>query len=151
MKVSKEKIKSLSPCAEGYAWYLKNQETDVRKLLLSTNEVNPSWANWLFSNLMNRKQRIEIAIYAATLVLPIFESAYPNDKRPRAAIAAAKAVLKNDTKENRDASYAAATAYAAYAAYAAAAAASYAAAAAKKQVQEKIILKAIRILEEGDK
>jgi hypothetical protein len=88
---------------------------------------------------MTRKQCIEIAVFSAEQVLGEYESRYPNDKRPRDAINAAKAVLKDDTEENRRAANAAANdavdaartaAHAADAAYAAADAADYAAAAA---------------------
>lgn len=82
-------------------------------------------------HLMSDTKKREFAIFAAELVLPIFEKKYPDDKRPRNAIDAAKAVLKNDTPENREkARDAAATAYAAAnsTAYAATTADSYAAA-----------------------
>jgi len=71
------------------------------------------------------------AIYAARLVLDIFEKKYPDDKRPREAIEAAERYAKSPTKKNKDAACAAADAAAyaaAYAAHAAAHAAAYAAA-----------------------
>ena len=79
-----------------------------------------------------KKDSLQLAIFSAELVLPIFEKKYPDDYRPRKAIEAAKKVLQKDTKKNRlaaaDAAYAAAhaahaAAHAAYAAYAADAAA----------------------------
>lgn len=48
-----------------------------------------------------KKDSVAIAIYAARLVLPIFEKLYPNDKRPRKAIEAAVNWLKNPTEKNR--------------------------------------------------
>jgi transcription termination factor NusB len=66
---------------------------------------------------------VEMAIYAAELVIDHYEKDYPNDSRPRQAIEAAKAYLKDPTTAN-------AAAYAAYAAYAAADAAHAAHAAA---------------------
>ena len=51
---------------------------------------------------------VSLAIYAAELVLDIYEKKYPDDKRPRKAIEAAKKVLKNDNEENRAAAEAAA-------------------------------------------
>ena len=50
-----------------------------------------------------KKDSVALAIFAAKLTLGNFEKVYPNDKRPRLAIEAAKKVLKSDTKENRDA------------------------------------------------
>lgn len=50
-----------------------------------------------------KKDSVSLAIYSAELVIDIYEKQYPDDDRPRKAIEAAKKVLKNDTKENRDA------------------------------------------------
>jgi hypothetical protein len=76
------------------------------------------------ANAMTHMQRVQWAVLCAESVLSIYESKYPNDNRPRAAIEAAKAWMNNPSEENRivaDAAYAAADA-AANAAYAAAAA-----------------------------
>ncbi|MCJ7563700.1 MAG: hypothetical protein MUP52_03810, partial [Candidatus Aminicenantes bacterium] len=51
---------------------------------------------------------VSLAIYAAELVIGIFEKRYPDDKRPRLAIEAAKAWLKDPSEENRQAAGAAA-------------------------------------------
>ena len=67
---------------------------------------------------------VSLAIYAAKLVIDIYEKEYPNDDRPRKAIEAAQKWLKNSLDKN---AYAAARA-AAYAAIYAADAAIYAAA-----------------------
>ena len=48
-----------------------------------------------------KRDSIALAIYAAKLVLPIFEKQYPNDKRPHEAIEATVRYLKNPTKKNR--------------------------------------------------
>ena len=79
-----------------------------------------------------KQDSIEFAIYAAELVIDIYEKKYPNDKRPREAIEAAKKyveALKSGDTDAADAAYAAADA-AAYAADAAADAADAAADAA---------------------
>jgi hypothetical protein len=47
------------------------------------------------------KERASLAIKCAEMVLYIFEKKYPNDKRPRKAIEAAKKCLANPTKENK--------------------------------------------------
>jgi len=178
-----KKLQSLKPCDEGYAWW-KNyvggkKSADLLATLLAVNEVNPLWARWTFTQLMNTKRRCEIAIYAAEQVLPVFEAKYPGDKRPRMAIKAAVCVLKHNTKENQsvaaaysaadaaadaayaaaDAAYAAADAAysAAYSAYSdadAAADAAYsaacAAAAARTNMQVKIIKQAAAILNRSE-
>jgi hypothetical protein len=80
-----------------------------------------------------KEDSVKLAIYAAELVIDIFEKEYPNDDRPRKAIEAAKNYLKNPSQKNRRAAWAAAraaeAAEAAGAAWAAAMAAEYAEAA----------------------
>lgn len=138
MRITKEEIKKLEPCKDGYEWYLKNSEEDLLTLLLKLNEFKSAWASWLFLRRMSLNQRRAIAIFSAEQVIDIFELKYPTDKRPRLAIEAAKNVLVCDNYDNRraaaDASHAAcAAAYDAYtdaaydAAYDAACAAVYAA------------------------
>ena len=55
-----------------------------------------------------KKDSVALSIYAAELVIDNFEKEFPNDKRPREAIEAAKKVLEKDTKKNRDAAWSAA-------------------------------------------
>ncbi len=77
---------------------------------------------------------VEIACVFAESVLPIYESENSKDKRPRAAIAAARAWIKNPCQETMDVARAAANAAnaASHAANAAADAAAYAANAAAR-------------------
>ena len=83
-----------------------------------------------------KKDSVELAIFSAELVLSNFEKKYPNDKRPREAIEAAKKVLKNDTKNNRDAAWSAARSAAWFAADSAAWSAAQSL--AKKKILNKI-------------
>ena len=169
MKLTRKMIEKHDPCQDGLDWYVEHGTNDLLSTLLKVNKVNSGWASWLYTRLMTVNQRRELAIFAASKVLPIFESKHPNDARPRNAIKAAKIVLKNDTLENRKAAYAAnaaanAAAYAAYAAANAAAnaaayaayavnaayaayAAANAAANARLKMQETIIRKAVKILD----
>ena len=89
-----------------------------------------------------QKDSVKLAIFSAEQVLDIYEEKYPQDKRPRQAILAAKRYSKSPTKKNADAAahaayaatraaYAADAADAADAAYAAAGAADAAYAAAR--------------------
>ena len=57
-----------------------------------------------------KKDSVELAIYAAELVIDTYEKEYPNDDRPRKAIEAAKTYLKSPTDKNRQAAEAAAEA-----------------------------------------
>ena len=55
-----------------------------------------------------KKDSIALAIFSAELCLDNFEKVYPDDKRPREAIEAAKKYLDNPTEENRSAAWSAA-------------------------------------------
>ena len=55
-----------------------------------------------------KKDSVTLAIFSAELCLREFEKLYPDDKRPRKAIDAARAVLAHDTAENRSAAWSAA-------------------------------------------
>ena len=54
-----------------------------------------------------KKDSVSLSIYAAELVIDIYEKKYPDDKRPRNAIEAAKAVLSDDNEKTRSAASAA--------------------------------------------
>jgi hypothetical protein len=139
MKITEQKLKELNACQSGIDWFNKQKTTNPKKLFnAALKEYKYGDINWVLTHLMNKKQKVTYAIFAAELVIDIFESKYPNDKT-------AKAYLKNPCKKTNayaaaaaaaDDAYAyaytaAAAAYAAYAADAAAAdaAAAYAAAA----------------------
>ena len=172
MKLTKEMLTEMMACPAGFRWFIQQNETDVGKLIdiAIANLDNDvfSYANWGIARLLPRPDQIRYAVFMAELVLPIFETERPNDDRPRKAVEAAKAVIENDSEENRkaanaayvaayaaadaaayDAAHAAyAAAHAAYdaanAAYDAANAAAYAAAYAaarngKREVQKKIL------------
>jgi hypothetical protein len=100
-------------CADGKAWAKGKSMVEVWKTC-----ERPDWIMWLYARRPNpdKKKAVKIAIFAAELVLDKFEKNHTDDKRPRQAIAAAKAVVKKDTPETRAAATAAAAA--AYAAYA---------------------------------
>lgn len=100
MRVTKEWLKEKEACTEGIEWFLSQTETDgiaVVRSLISAGKKE--WANWTITRILDRKQKIKYAIFAAEQVLGIFEKKNPDDKRPRLAIDAARAVLvKNDAK-----------------------------------------------------
>jgi hypothetical protein len=66
------------------------------------------WANWLIVRLMTHEQQIRYAIYAAEQVISLYEEKYPEDKRPRQAIEAARLCLDNPSEENKAAARSAA-------------------------------------------
>lgn len=97
--------------------------------LPSTSAADAAWS--LRLDLRHGAEAAQrVAIYAARAALPVWEAAYPDDARPRAAIEAAEAVLSGvgGAAARNAAGYAAA--YAGYAAADAAAATAYAAYAA---------------------
>ena len=145
MKITLKLLKELNACKEGID-YFKNNDLEgicIYNLItqLIDEEKKYSWVNWILSHVLDNNNKVKYTIFAAELVLHIFENKYPDDRRPRKAIEAAKKYVENQTEENKKtadaAAYAAAdaanadAAYAnAYAAAAAAYAAAYAAAAA---------------------
>ena len=85
-----------------------------------------------------KRDSVELAVYTAESVIGIFEKHRPDDKRPRAAIEAAKAWLKNPCEKTRAAAWAVSDAAsdAAWAASAAASAAARAASAAARAASD---------------
>ena len=117
MKVTKEFLRDKHACATGYKWFCENclELVDFEDQIKHLSKHRFDWTNWLLVRLMSLEQKRKYAIFAAEKVLDIFEAKYPTDKRPRKAIEAAEAVLKNNTKENRAKADAAADdAYTAY-------------------------------------
>ena len=141
-------------CKEGHQYWLDQGIEDLETFMLRAHkEGHSDWAIWLFVRSVDRPIILKFSIFCAEMVLPIFERKYPEDNRPRKAIESAKAVLADNTEENKKATDAAAAATAtaayAYAAYAAATATAAANAAtdAKQQAYKKMIKEAVKLLE----
>ena len=149
MKITNEWLNKKKACEEGLKWFENQTETDGIMLVKKLSETHLNWANWLVTCLMDQKKCVQYAVYAAELVLPIFEGAYPDDKRPRLAIEAAKSWLENPTLENA-ATYAAAADAADGARAVNATNAARAAYAAYAENGEKIIDFGIKIIEQGE-
>lgn len=64
----------------------------------------------IFDQSTKKQIRVQFSILCAERVLPIFEQRYPDDKRPRQAIEAAKEWMRNPTEKNAKIAYAAAIA-----------------------------------------
>ena len=126
MNLTKQFLIKHEVCPEGIVWFEKQRERDLIKILrLLIKDNHWDWANWLIVCKMRYKEYVSYAVFAAEQVLPIYEKKYPDNKRPRKAIEAAKKCIKNPSRKNKVAAYTAASAAyaAAYAAAAAAAAA----------------------------
>ena len=106
MKITKKWLNETNACYEGKAWFENQNKDDMAEVcrqLLKENKFE--WANWTIAKVMNYKQRVSYAVYAAGLVLPIFEKKFPKDKRPREDIEVAKKCIDNPTEENQIAAY----------------------------------------------
>jgi hypothetical protein len=105
-KVTTKWLESHRACTEAVERFKKQSLREpiplLERMIRSKNKELLSWANWLIVRIMNKKQRVEYAVYAAELVLPNFETQFSDDPRPREAIEAAKKYLKNQTQENID-------------------------------------------------
>ena len=149
-------------------WEKEGGEQDLIKVLNRCIALKKyDWGNWLIVRKMTYKQYVSYAVYAAEQVIDIYEKKHPGDKRPREAIEAAKACIKNPSTKNKATARAAvgaagaaawaaeaaaraaagAAAWAAGAAARAAGAAAWAAgAAARATMQEKILKYGIKLL-----
>ena len=117
--ITKEWIRDKNPCAEALEWWDKKERDPMKILNLLMKEKKYDWANWFIVRIMTYAQYVDYAVYAAEQVIDIYEIKYPNDNRPRTAIASAKKCIKNPSAKNKHAA-----SDAAYAAYYAADAAS---------------------------
>ena len=129
MKITKKWLDKHNACQEGIKFCTEKllinlSLKDFVEKLIEYNKL--SYANWLITRSLKKLDCIKYAVYAAELVLPIFEKKYPDDDRPRKAIESVKIYITN--KKSAYAAYAAADAAAYVAADAAAYAAAYAAA-----------------------
>ena len=102
-QITTELLQSLHACQSGIdlvATYPdKDHEAVIRRLVA---DGRWDWANWLLPRLMDYRGYVSYAVYAAELVLPIYEEKYPDDKRPRKAIEAAKRCIDNPSKKNKE-------------------------------------------------
>ena len=134
ISITDDWIKQNNPCEEAIKdWWDKKERDPIKILKLLIEDKKYDWANWFIVKVMEYKNYVSYAIFAAECVLDIYEKKYPDNKRPREAIEAARECVKNPTTKNKKAAADAADAAthaAAYAAAYAADAAAYAAACA---------------------
>ena len=178
MRVTAEFLKEKMACTEGYRYvsekkWLGLNDVEFIKNLMADKKYD--WANWLIVRVMEKKQYLAYAIFAAEQVYPLWAKKYPkeaatwrnwvDDGCPASAARAAYAAYAASSTDATRAAYAAAdaasstdatraaacaTRAAACAAYAAAdaARATYATrAAAKEEMQIKILNYGLSLLE----
>jgi len=93
MNITQQQLKDWSACTDGYKWacgILKDKPMEAKKFIKITADHRMDWANWVIVRVMDYDQYVSYAVYAAEQVIDIYEKKYPNDKRPRNAIEAAK-------------------------------------------------------------
>lgn len=105
MKLTLEMLKEKTEDQSIIDWFIEQNETDlvllINKSFESGREEILDFFNRRIAHLLDRTGKIKYAVFAAEQVIGIFEKKYPDDKRPREAIEAAKKVIENDTKENQ--------------------------------------------------
>ena len=135
MRINTAIIGGLNPCKSRFNNYLNHYKDFDGTLeeFLALDNITYSDKVWVFINIADKSQLLRWSHLCAESVLHIFETKYPNDKRPRQALDAKLKYINEPTEDNlvnlsdrRKAAYAAA-AYATNAAYAAAAYVAYAA------------------------
>ena len=119
MEITLDFLEKEEACCGGVAWFKAQKKTsldDVVSKLAEEGKID--WANWLLCHVFSHEQKVQFAVFSAEQVIHLFEKQNPGDNRPRLAIEAAKAVLKENTQATRDAAWAAARAAYAAARYA---------------------------------
>lgn len=102
IKITKEFLEAPDAYENCLMWWLENcQGLSDKEQLLNIAKHNLEWFNWVVVKLMTHKQRVKYSIFTAELVIDIFEKEYPEDKRPREAIEAAKMFIESPIEENK--------------------------------------------------
>jgi len=103
-KVTKKWLNSENACSGSLKYVIDNNYMDlspidfINKLMENNRFLD---ANWLIVRVMNKKQKVQYAIFAAELVLHIFEKKYLNNKRSKLAIEVTKNYIKNLCRQTR--------------------------------------------------
>jgi hypothetical protein len=92
MLVTIKFLENCGACSEAIEWVKTQKEKDHKSLLKALVDENKelSWGIWYLTRRFTKPQNVKLAVYAASQVLHLYEVKYPDDKRPRKAIAAAK-------------------------------------------------------------
>lgn len=113
MEISNRWLKKHNACEVACDWVQIQNTRDELILIKSAMEIDHfDWVNWYLTRRLNKRKKIQYAVFAVAQVLYIYEKNHPGDKAPRKAIEAAEKYLKRPCKATKnaaaDASYAAA-------------------------------------------
>jgi len=99
----KEYLESINACHDAVDWAGGKTLDDCWQTC-----DRPDWMLWLYErNTPDKMTCVKIAVYAARLVLPLWQEKYPEDLRPQRAIEAAEKWVENLSEETRQAAVAA--------------------------------------------
>ena len=86
-----ETLKTWKPCSDGYEWALENDFESLDALWAKCHRAD--WMLWVTEKTGVKLDESKLRLFAcdcAEQALPAFEFEYPNDKRPREAIAVSR-------------------------------------------------------------
>ena len=106
-KITDGWIKENNPCSEALKWWGEKEREPIKILKELIKVKKYVWANWMIVRVMTYNDYVSYAVFAAEQVIDIYEKKYPDDKRPREAIEAAKKCIDDPSKENKEAAWAA--------------------------------------------
>jgi hypothetical protein len=120
MQITKEFLKSLDPCIDGFKWWCEKYGESV-ELAEFVKAVNEKWdyVRWLSVRCLTHKSQVLFSVWCAEYVIHLYKG--PSNA-PQKAIDAAKKWIEDPSEENAAAYSAASAAYAAASASAASAA-----------------------------
>ena len=109
-KITDKWVNEMHPCLKSVKWWTdkKRISNPLKILTLLIKEKHYDWANWFIVRIMTYHDYVSYAVFAAEQFIHIYEKRFPNDKRPREAIEAAKRCIKNPSQKNKGAAYVAA-------------------------------------------
>jgi len=100
----KQYLESINACQEAIDWAGGKTLDEAWQTC-----DRPDWMLWLYGrNNPDKVMCVKIAVFAARLVLPLWQEKYPDDLRPQQAIGASEKWIENPSEENMAAAAAAA-------------------------------------------
>ncbi len=93
--ITKDYLKSLSPCEDRYKHYLSHYKdwSGTLEEFLDLPKLTHNDKKWVFFRSIDKSQLRLVAADFAERVLHLFENKYPSDDRPRKAIEAARSAI----------------------------------------------------------